>query len=122
MTNDLRIQKFKLDDIFSELLKIAVYTMATAAKVRDINECPICLDEYKFPQKWDCDHSLCESCLKRLDFGGVVKCPLCNKVCPSKNVKPDFRLQQFLEILREQELLRKTTHDSHLKEKNWKYT
>ena len=53
--------------------------MAAFLKARDINECPVCMDEYVKPQKLECDHSLCNNCLESLDYNGNVKCPLCNQ-------------------------------------------
>ena len=95
--------------------------MATTSRVPDINECPVCFEVYVKPQKLECDHSLCKSCLKRLTFNGVVKCPLCNKDSARKSVKPDFRLEQFIAILKEQEFVRKAASESESTGKSEKY-
>ena len=95
--------------------------MATSSKERDISECPVCIEVYVKPQKLDCDHSLCESCLNRLDFDGIVKCPLCNKVCARIHIKPDFRLQQFIDILKEKQFVKKQSLEHDLIDLDGKY-
>ena len=77
--------------------------MATCLKERYFNECPVCLEVYVQPQILTCNHSLCKTCSDRLTFRGSIKCPLCCKPCSRKDVKPDFRLSQFLEVLAERE-------------------
>ena len=96
--------------------------MATSSKVRYMKECPVCFEVYINPQKLECDHSLCESCVNRLDLNGVVKCPLCKRVCARTNVKLDFRLSEFIDVLNEQELDSKFTAESDLGQNNDEYT
>ena len=96
--------------------------MATFLEAQGINECPVCMEEYVKPKKLECDHSLCEKCLNRLDFGGSVKCPICKRITARKNVKPDFRLGQWMDFLKQQELCRKTKTGCNLKGNDRKYS
>ena len=74
--------------------------MATCADERDLNECPVCMEEYQKPQILPCNHSLCEQCLSRIIEDEIVRCPLCNATSSKFDVKHDFRLAQFLEVLK----------------------
>ena len=77
--------------------------MATCLKERYFNECPVCLEVYVKPQILTCNHSLCKTCSDRLTFDGTIKCPLCRRSCSKKDVKPDFKLAQSLEVLADRE-------------------
>ena len=74
--------------------------MASSAK--DLTECSVCLEDFRDPQKLPCDHTFCRSCVDRIEDSGNVKCPMCNQVCFLSDIKSDFRLAQFLDVLTKQ--------------------
>ena len=77
--------------------------MSSCVSDGGLNECPVCLDQYKLPQILTCQHTFCKSCLDRLIRKDFVKCPLCKKISWIKDVVPDFRLNQVLEVLQIQQ-------------------
>ena len=76
---------------------------------RALTECGICLDTMKKPKALPCDHSFCSKCLCPLIVDRTIKCPQCRKTHRSDSVRPDFRLQQFLDVLKEKEEAHKKT-------------
>src|SRR6218665_659824 len=61
-------------------------TKETAAKqLREITECPICMNVFMDPRILPCIHTFCLECLKRIsetakkDPGDMLPCPLCRK-------------------------------------------
>ena len=74
--------------------------MATA--LRHIKECPVCFEDFDEPKILPCDHTLCKHCLERIKRGIQVKCPVCNALHGADKVRADFRLTQFLDVLKEQ--------------------
>ena len=91
--------------------------MATCGEERGINECPVCMEVFECPMLLPCHHTLCKHCLDRITFDEVANCPLCNEVCSRDDAKPDFRLSQFLDILRQknQEILRSSIDPDSVK-------
>ena len=69
---------------------------------RHLSQCPVCLEVYVDPKVLPCDHSLCAGCVQRLKQRSRIKCPLCKVDHDVSSVRPDFRLQQFLDALKEQ--------------------
>src|SRR6218665_3992998 len=60
----------------------------TAAKqLREITECPICMNVFTDPRVLPCIHTFCLECLKRIcetapkNPGDKFPCPLCRKEC-----------------------------------------
>ena len=70
---------------------------------RHLSQCPVCLDVYVDPKVLPCDHSLCASCVQQLKQGSRIKCPLCKATHNVSRIRPDFRLQQFLDALTEKQ-------------------
>ena len=59
----------------------------------------ICTEIFSDPQVLPCEHVFCKTCVKRMTDGGTLKCPNCSKVCMADDIKPDFRLANFLDVL-----------------------
>ena len=70
---------------------------------RHLSECPVCLEVYVDPKVLPCDHSLCAGCVQQLKQGSRIECPLCKVVHDVSRIRPDFRLQQFLDALTEKQ-------------------
>ena len=70
---------------------------------RHLSECPVCLEVYVDPKVLPCDHSLCAGCVQQLNQGFRIECPLCKVVHYVSRIRPDFRLQQFLDALTEKQ-------------------
>ena len=70
---------------------------------RHVSECPVCLEVYVDPKVLPCDHSLCARCRQQLKQGSRIECPLCKVVHDVSRIRPDFRLQQFLDALTEKQ-------------------
>ena len=72
---------------------------------RHLSECPVCLEVYVDPKVLPCDHSLCAGCVQQLKKGSEsgIQCPLCKVVHDVSRIRPDFRLQQFLDALEEEQ-------------------
>ena len=79
--------------------------MAEARANRYISECPVCFEDFKSPRVLLCQHSFCLSCVEKIASKQTIKCPTCNKTQAVCDVKPDFRLEQFLEALNETKIL-----------------
>ena len=77
--------------------------MSSCVIAGGLSECPVCLDQYKLPQLLTCHHTFCKNCVDRLIRNDYVKCPLCKKISWIKDVVPDFRLNQVLEVLQIQQ-------------------
>ena len=69
--------------------------------VNDLTTCCICFQMFVHPQKLPCDHTYCATCMDRLQVSGMIKCPLCNQVFSAQQVRADFRLARFIEVLTE---------------------
>ena len=69
---------------------------------RHLSQCPVCWEVYVDPKALPCDHSLCARCVEPLKQGSRIKCPLCKVVHDVSRIRPDFRLQQFLDALTEE--------------------
>ena len=76
-------------------------TRAAGEAVRHLAECPVCMDVYVDPKLLPCDHSLCAECSSRIKEGRKIRCPLCKAISDVSKVRPDFRLQQFIDALTE---------------------
>ena len=70
---------------------------------RYLTECPICMEIFVQPRILPCHHTLCAACLQVVQQDDYVKCPLCQSHHEARDVKPDFRLEQFLDVLKEKE-------------------
>ena len=70
---------------------------------RHLSECPVCLEVFVDPKVLPCDHSLCAGCVQQLMQGSRIECPLCKVVHDVIKIRPDFRLQQFLDALTEKQ-------------------
>ena len=70
---------------------------------RHLSECPVCLEVYVDPKVLPCDHSFCAGCVEPLKQGSRIECPLCKVVHDVSRIRPDFRLQQFLDALTEKQ-------------------
>ena len=70
---------------------------------RHLSQCPVCLEVYLDPKVLPCDHSLCAACVEPLKQGSRIKCPLCKVDHDVSRIRPDFRLQQFLDALEEEQ-------------------
>ena len=75
--------------------------MAEARPTLQINDCTICFEEMSPSMVLPCQHNFCRSCVQQLTSNDVIKCPHCNHVHAASDVRPDFRLQQFLDVLNE---------------------
>ena len=71
---------------------------------QQITECPVCYLTFTEPKVLPCDHLLCKSCTDHIKKGSSIKCPVCNKLSPASKIKADFRLQQFLDLLKQTEM------------------
>ena len=74
--------------------------MASAA--RYLTECSICCEQFDDPQRLVCDHTFCRKCLKRLIKYNQINCPTCYVISIQNEIKPDFRIAQFIEALADQ--------------------
>ena len=81
---------------------------------RHLSECPVCLEVFVDPKVLPCDHSLCAGCVQQLMQGSRIECPLCKVVHDVSRIRPDFRLQQFLDALTEKQ--KKEGRDSNTDE------
>ena len=83
--------------------------MATSAE--ELTNCVICAEVFTDPQVLPCEHVFCKTCVDRMKEAGTIKCPNCSEVCKADDVKPDFRLSTFLDVLAEntERLTRPTT-------------
>ena len=63
----------------------------------DLTHCSVCREIFTNPQKLLCNHSFCKACVDQLKSFLGVKCPLCSKRTPVREVKADFRLAAFQE-------------------------
>ena len=70
---------------------------------RHLSECAVCLEVFVDPKVLPCDHSLCAGCVHQLTQGSRIECPLCKVVHDVSRIRPDFRLQQFLDALTEKQ-------------------
>ena len=70
---------------------------------RHLSECVVCLEVYVDPKLLPCDHSFCAGCVDNLKQGRRIQCPLCKRDHDVTNVRADFRLQQFLDALKEKQ-------------------
>ena len=59
----------------------------------DITECSVCFEEYTDPKILPCIHTLCLNCLKTLNKGRRITCPMCN----AKHKVPERGVQAFPE-------------------------
>ena len=75
--------------------------MATATEL--VKECQICALTFVNPKLLPCHHTFCEACVKKMTKGSKLECPNCRKECNSKDIINDFRLEGFLQALKEQE-------------------
>ena len=50
-----------------------------------------------------CDHSFCQTCIDRIKKGSQIKCPVCSTIHEVKNIRPDFKLSQFIDALKKKE-------------------
>ena len=73
-----------------------------ASNTEELLECSICCLPFSDPKKLPCDHTFCVACVKRMTNVGRVKCPTCSKVHSIDDVRPDFHLHKFLDVLAEQ--------------------
>ena len=64
----------------------------------EMNECSVCCEQFVSPRILPCKHTFCLSCVNQLTHDDVIRCPTCNLDHAASDVKPDFRLDQFLEI------------------------
>jgi len=61
--------------------------MASASKIDDLLQCPICLEIYHDPKVLDCQHTFCANCLKvhlssistRFNTANAIDCPICRR-------------------------------------------
>jgi len=57
--------------------------MATAKQLRNITECPICMEVYVDPRVLTCGHTFCLKCIRECSKDKQPKvelaCPLCRK-------------------------------------------
>ena len=74
-----------------------------AKALKHIIECPVCYDVLTDPQSLPCDHFLCRGCIGQVRDGDQVKCPVCSGFCNVAEARPDLRLVQVIEALREKE-------------------
>jgi len=81
--------------------------MATAKRLDDITECPICTEVYTDPRVLPCGHTFCLKCIeawsKDKEPGDEVACPLCRKqfTLPSNGVSDlpkNFFVANFLQM------------------------
>ena len=74
--------------------------MATSAE--ELTECIVCFIPFRDPQLLPCQHTFCKRCVDQIADAGAIKCPKCNTVSLTADVKPDFRLGVFLDALAKQ--------------------
>ena len=77
--------------------------------IRDMTECPVCLEQLKEPRSLPCLHSFCTECLQGLlGTRQAIRCPCCNKETPVPNgvqdLPVDFKANSWLEILPKAEM------------------
>ena len=70
--------------------------MATSAE--ELTECIVCFETFREPQLLTCQHTFCKSCVNRIVDAKAVQCPTCKAVSLTEDIKPDFRLAQFLDM------------------------
>ena len=75
--------------------------MATATEL--LKECRICALTFVNPKLLPCHHTFCETCVAKLTKQSRLTCPNCRKICHTRDIVPDFRLDEFLQALRELE-------------------
>ena len=75
--------------------------MATATE--QVTECCICSLILEKPKLLPCHHTFCATCIEKLTKQSRVVCPTCRRVCNVKDIVADFRLNEFLDVLKEQE-------------------
>lgn len=78
--------------------------------LKDLLDCPVCLDEYKDPKILPCHHSFCRTCLeavpiKQVPTGSLIGCPTCREPCTLpkggiQSLPPSFLLNNLLEMRR----------------------
>ncbi|XP_067414660.1 zinc finger protein RFP-like [Emydura macquarii macquarii] len=77
---------------------------AKAAKtLQDEAICPICLEYFNDPVSLDCNHDFCRACITqcRARFSTTISCPQCRETCPQRNLKPNRKLKNIVELARE---------------------
>ena len=72
-----------------------------ASKENDGTKCSICNETFVHPQILPCLHTFCKTCIDEWQRKGsaALKCPKCRTGFRKDDVKPDFRLGEFLEVL-----------------------
>lgn len=69
--------------------------------LEEFTDCVICLEAFVDPMKLRCDHTFCKSCVTRMTEGDWIRCPICKQLNHAdRDVKPDFRINKFIEALR----------------------
>ena len=76
--------------------------------VKDLIQCAVCFESYVQPRILPCDHSFCERCVNQLKAASTIRCPMCKSSHDVSKIRPDFRLQQFLDALKETKQTRTT--------------
>ena len=81
-------------------LKVPVPDDMTEAE-RQVLLCRGCRKVFVEPRILACGHTLCASCISTRQLGGTVLCHACNHGQEVARMKPDFRLQNCLDDVRE---------------------
>lgn len=76
--------------------------------LKDLLDCPVCLDQYKDPKILPCHHSFCRTCLEavpveQVPSGRIMRCPTCREPCSLPDggipsLPPSFLLNNLLEM------------------------
>jgi len=68
---------FTDDDSDFDLIMDVRETDYTVPMVEDIEECPVCYEQYEPMYGSLCGHRVCNDCMQKMDDMKIISCPLC---------------------------------------------
>ncbi|CAJ0609818.1 unnamed protein product [Cylicocyclus nassatus] len=73
----------------------------TSRELKDLTECPVCLERFVQPVQLSCGHSFCNSCVERITRSGKVICPQCRHETsvPSEGLAISYRLKDLVALV-----------------------
>ena len=63
--------------------------------------CPACDQVFAAPKILPCRHRLCGACALSRQEKGELDCPRCHTSCRAESLQADFRLEQFIDLMRD---------------------